>query len=179
MLYLSDSDGIVLSSTDYLTLVAPRTLDFSLEVWIKGNSFTGDLISSDFNSVGIFKLFISGSDLLVTDVGSTYTFTGAYSSLSSTGWNLLGVSFGILGGSTNTGICCLWVGNNANSKCLYSGSSTFYTNIISAPGSMTFKIGQTFTGTIAKFYFYDYIKTPSEFLKIENMPMNQLKYNCK
>lgn len=79
---------------------------------------TGDFISSDFNLAAIFTLSVSGSDIIVTDVGSTYTFTGAFSSLSSTGWNLLGVSFGILGDATNTGICCLWVGNNVNSKCL-------------------------------------------------------------
>lgn len=168
-----------MTATDYLTLITPRTLQFSLDIWTLGNSIAGDFISSDFNTAAIFKLSVSGSDIIVTDVGNIYTFTGAFSSLSSTGWNLLGVSFGILGDSTNTGICCLWVGNNANSKCINSGSSTFYTTVTSSTGSMTFKIGQTFTGTLAKVYYYDYIKAPSEFLKIESMAMDTVKYNCK
>jgi len=141
LLTFSDSDGIVLSLSDYLTLTTPWTLQFTVEVWMKGNSFTGNFITAEHNSATIFSLSVSGSDLIVSDVGSTFTFTGAFSSLSSSGWNLLGVSFGLSGDATNTGVCCLWVGNNALSKCLYQTSSAFYTSIIGSTSTLTFKIG--------------------------------------
>ena len=62
----SDSDGIVFTGSENLTLVSPRSLQFTVETWIKGNQITGDYISVTHNNVPVFKLSVSGADIVIS-----------------------------------------------------------------------------------------------------------------
>ena len=97
-----------------MTLTAPKQLQLSVEVWLKGNSLTGVFISATANGNTILTCLKTGSDLSTNDFGGSLVFPNAFNRLSSSDWNLLGISIGLLGSSTN-GMVCLWVGNNADS----------------------------------------------------------------
>lgn len=139
-----------MASTEYLTLIAPASLSFTVECWIFGNAITGDfIIVNHDSSTLVLKLSVSSNDLVLSSYGGSVTFTGAKSSLSSGAWNSFGISFGILGDSTNQGIACLWINNQASSSCLTLTSiSTYYSTISLDSKNNHFIIGNTFTGTI-------------------------------
>lgn len=97
-----DSDGTILAGSEYLTLVAPASLSFTVECWIKGNSILSDFIIVNHDSTTlVLKMSVLSSELVLSNYGGSVTFTGAYSKLSSTDWNFIGISFGLLGDSVN------------------------------------------------------------------------------
>jgi len=77
-------------------------LEFTVEVWIKGNQITGNFIELKHESTTtIFNLDVSSLDLEINGfIGTPLTFSNALSTLSPTDWNFLGISFGVSGDST-------------------------------------------------------------------------------